>query len=193
MRPITFEPDAVLRAATYLFWEKGYAGTSLDDIMEVAHIQKQSLYNFFGDKKSLFLKVLHFYFEDTMVVVREILSEKKAAPDLLQQMFQYFLNRSDIGPYPDGCLIVNTMSEFGKSDPSITTIIDGMEKEFEKILKKTVVLGQKEGTITYKIKATDITAYLKCILCGILLLERQGNRGQEICSIPHQAVRSVCR
>lgn len=193
MRPLKFAPDDVVRVATYLFWEKGYAGTSMDEVMTAAHVNKQSLYNHFGDKKSLFLKALHFYFEDTMAVVREILSQKKPVPDLLQQMFQYFMDRSAAGPYPPGCLVVNTMSEFGQSDHDITAALDGMAEEFEQTLKKTILAGQKEQTITDTMKAADAAIFLKGILCGVQVLIRKGDRSQKIRRITDLTVLSICR
>lgn len=193
MRLIQFVPDDILRVVMYLFWEKGYAGTSMDEIVETTQVNKQSLYNFFGDKKSFFLKVLYFYFEDTMAVVQEILSHRKAAPDLLYQMFQFLMDRSNIGPYPEGCLIINTISEFGQYDQDIKAAFDAMEEEFDKTLQKTILIGQKEKTITDAMKALEIAAFLKCTLSGVLILNRQGKSVQYMRQIAHHAIQSISR
>jgi TetR/AcrR family transcriptional regulator, mexJK operon transcriptional repressor len=41
-------------AAAALFLEKGYQGTSMDDIAAAAHISKQTIYTHFADKEALF-------------------------------------------------------------------------------------------------------------------------------------------
>ncbi len=128
-----------------------------------------------------------------MATVREILSQRKAAPDLLHQMFQFFMDRSDRGAHPEGCLIINTVSEFGKSDQDIKAALDDMEEEFNKTLKKTILVGQKEKTITDTMKAADIAAFLKCALCGVLILDRKGNNIQGIKKITYHAIQSISR
>lgn len=46
--------DVIREAAAALFLEKGYQGTSMDDIAAAAHISKQTIYTHFADKKALF-------------------------------------------------------------------------------------------------------------------------------------------
>jgi TetR/AcrR family transcriptional regulator, mexJK operon transcriptional repressor len=49
---------AVATAATRLFLEKGYQGTSVDDIAAAARVSKRSVYNNFGDKQRLFTEIV---------------------------------------------------------------------------------------------------------------------------------------
>ncbi len=44
----------ILRAAVELFTEKGYEGTSVDDIAQAAGVSKQTVYSHFGNKETLF-------------------------------------------------------------------------------------------------------------------------------------------
>ena len=44
---------AIREAATALFLERGYAGTTMDDIAAAAHVSKQTIYTHFADKESL--------------------------------------------------------------------------------------------------------------------------------------------
>jgi AcrR family transcriptional regulator len=44
----------ILAAATRLFTEQGYDGTSVDDIAEAAGVSKQTVYSHFGNKERLF-------------------------------------------------------------------------------------------------------------------------------------------
>ncbi len=60
-RPRTFDPDKVLDITLDVFWRKGFHGTSLGDITDESGLGKPSLYAAFGDKASLYLKVLDRY------------------------------------------------------------------------------------------------------------------------------------
>jgi len=48
---------ALLRAGRELFGAKGYAETSLDEIVEAAEVTKGALYHHFANKEELFLNV----------------------------------------------------------------------------------------------------------------------------------------
>lgn len=50
--------EAILEAATSVFLDKGYAGTSMDDIAKLAAVSKQTVYKHFSDKEQLFAAVV---------------------------------------------------------------------------------------------------------------------------------------
>jgi TetR/AcrR family transcriptional regulator, transcriptional repressor for nem operon len=53
--------DRLIFAALRLFWEKGYASTSVSDVLQAAHMHSGSLYHFFPGKQELLLAVLETY------------------------------------------------------------------------------------------------------------------------------------
>jgi AcrR family transcriptional regulator len=60
-RPREFDVDAALDRATELFWQRGYEGTSVQDLVDTLGINRASLYATFGDKAQLFDSVLERY------------------------------------------------------------------------------------------------------------------------------------
>src|SRR5690606_40309176 len=60
-RPRTYDPDAALDRAMRLFWEKGYAGTSMADLVEATGVSRYGFYSEFGDKDALFEKCIAYY------------------------------------------------------------------------------------------------------------------------------------
>ena len=57
-RHAEFNRDDVIHQATYVFWERGYARTSVSDLVDATGLQPGSLYAAFGNKKGLFLEVI---------------------------------------------------------------------------------------------------------------------------------------
>jgi len=55
-----------LRAALFTFWERGYRGTSMGDLVASMGVSRSSLYSVWGDKDGVFTAVLDLY--DRMVV-----------------------------------------------------------------------------------------------------------------------------
>jgi TetR/AcrR family transcriptional repressor of nem operon len=53
--------DRLIESARYLFWERGFAGTSMADLLSHAAVNSGSFYHFFESKESLLREVLDTY------------------------------------------------------------------------------------------------------------------------------------
>src|SRR5271169_2851408 len=62
-RPREFDEPTVLDAAMQRFWEYGYEATSVRDLAHAMGITGASLYNAYGDKRSLFRRSLDYYLD----------------------------------------------------------------------------------------------------------------------------------
>ena len=62
-RPREFDRDAALKAAMLVFWRKGFAATSMNDLCDAMGIRSPSLYAAFGGKEALYLEAIEHYFE----------------------------------------------------------------------------------------------------------------------------------
>jgi len=105
-RPREFDEDEVLQAALRLFWEKGYEGTSLSDLMEAMGLTKSSLYKAFGSKETLFWRVVELYNRDFLGFRLEALVEP--TPRRIAERLLYGMTELHIGERtPNGCLELN--------------------------------------------------------------------------------------
>ena len=55
--------DRLIQSARYLFWERGFAGTSMSDLLAHAQVNSGSFYHFFESKEALLRAVLEQYLE----------------------------------------------------------------------------------------------------------------------------------
>src|SRR5246127_5397194 len=60
-RPKEFDRDVAVERAMSVFWSKGYAATSTDDLLQAMKIGRQSMYDTFGDKRRLYVEALERY------------------------------------------------------------------------------------------------------------------------------------
>lgn len=102
----------LLDRATELFRAKGYAGTSIDEVVRACGITKGSLYHHFRGKDALVLAVLeqlHGYYQEH--IFSQIMSVKEpgmqALRDFNAAIEAFFLS------HPDGCLFANLSLEGG--------------------------------------------------------------------------------
>ena len=62
-RPREFDRGAALEAAMVLFWRKGFAATSMNDLCDAMGVRSPSLYAAFGSKEALYLEAIQHYVE----------------------------------------------------------------------------------------------------------------------------------
>src|SRR3954462_1466214 len=87
-RPRTFDPDTALRQALDLFWERGYEGTSLNDLAQAMGIASASIYACFGSKQDLFRKGMALYGTSSGEPPRRALPEQPPARTAPQAMLR---------------------------------------------------------------------------------------------------------
>ena len=69
-----FDQSKILESLIPLFIDKGYNGTSMQDIVDRTQLNRSSLYNTFGDKYQLYRAVLNKYAERQDGIANQILS-----------------------------------------------------------------------------------------------------------------------
>jgi AcrR family transcriptional regulator len=62
-RPREFDRGAALKAAMVLFWRKGFAATSMNDLCEAMGVRSPSHYAAFGSKEAHYLEAIQHYVE----------------------------------------------------------------------------------------------------------------------------------
>ncbi len=104
-RPRGFCVEAALAAALRVFWSKGYDGASLTELTAAMGINRPSLYAAFGNKESLFRKVLDLYDRQKL----GFMAESVAAPTLrgvAERVLAGALAQHTGEDEPHGCLYV---------------------------------------------------------------------------------------
>src|SRR5258708_35785831 len=87
-RPREFDRDAALGAAMLLFWRKGFAMTSMNDLCEAMGIRSPSLYAAFASKEGLYLEALDHYVRTVGPTVWDRLAEGATARGSLANLLQ---------------------------------------------------------------------------------------------------------
>ena len=120
-RTQTFDTDEVLEKAMLLFWEQGYEHTSMNDLFGVMGISRQSLYNTFGNKRSLFEAALDHYRINN---IDQVLQPLEHVDSGIQNVIDYMeLVANALGGQKQriGCFYVNSNSELSAFDSFAAT------------------------------------------------------------------------
>ena len=92
--------DRLLRAATELFAQKGYAATSVSEIVGAAGVTKPILYYYFKHKEGLYLEILHEAYGRMDAVVEQGLERTGSAFErfklLLGELLDLLIEKTDV-------------------------------------------------------------------------------------------------
>jgi AcrR family transcriptional regulator len=105
-RPRNFDEGEALQKATQVFWSKTYDGAAIDDLIAGMGVGRQSLYSVFGDKRTLFLRVLRTYAERKGAGAAKALFSPLALHDAIAGFLRHAVEvATEEGSVP-GCLMV---------------------------------------------------------------------------------------
>ena len=105
-RPRSFDELEALEKAIQVFWSKGYDGVTIDDLVAGMGVGRPSLYAVFGDKRTLFLRVLRAYAERKGASLRRHSSRRRALRDSLASFLRYAVESATEEGSAPGCLLV---------------------------------------------------------------------------------------
>lgn len=105
-RPRTFDPDIALRQALDVFWERGYEGTSLNDLAQAMGIKSASIYACFGSKENLFRQVMALYGATAGEPPRRALREGSTARAAVHAMLQATADQITHPEHPHYCMLI---------------------------------------------------------------------------------------
>jgi AcrR family transcriptional regulator len=83
-----------MRAASDLFWERGYAAVSVADIASTVGITKATLYYHFGGKEAIYVAVMRQTLELIAAAIREIARAPLPIRERLRLLAQGFLDNA---------------------------------------------------------------------------------------------------
>lgn len=170
-RPREFDEKATLRRAVELFWEHGYEATSIRDLAQAMELTTASLYNAFGDKRSIYRKALDFYIAGSFGD-RVGRFEKLPPYQAITAFFAEIIDRSLNDAQRKGCLLVNSALEVAPHDGEFQRVVTEVLNEVEAFFRHCVEAGQADGTISDYQDPADMGRMLLSTLLGIRVLAR---------------------
>jgi AcrR family transcriptional regulator len=105
-RPRSFDETGALEKATQVFWSKGYDGVTIEDLVAGMGVGKPSLYAVFGDKRTIFLRVLKAYAERKGAAAAKALLSPQGLRDSIAGFLRYAVESATEKGSARGCLMV---------------------------------------------------------------------------------------
>jgi TetR/AcrR family transcriptional regulator, transcriptional repressor for nem operon len=192
-RPRTFDETAVVDAARDRFWRTGYAGTSLDDLVEATGLARGSLYNAFGDKHSLYVRGFDSYCSMIIERVRSRLDgpDETAAERLRGVLRRGAANAGTADAPPLACFLAKASTELAVRDPQIAELARRTFTQLEELIGQSLSAAQRAGDISPERDVRAAARHILVALRGIEALASAGVDGTVLADAAEDVIRTA--
>lgn len=176
-RPREFDEEEVLDRALATFWEHGYEGTSIDDLVAATGLGRASLYGALGDKERIFGRAVERYCARMGDAV-DALGHEPSARVALGRFLRMLVTKSWPKSGPRGCFLLST-AVGGDAPPAARDAYAEYTDRLEQALFALVRRGQESGEFTRAAAPEAMGHTLAVLLQGVAAGARAGrNKAQ---------------
>lgn len=166
-----FDEQATLVKAMELFWERGYQGVSMNDLVEHLGVNRASLYATYGNKGTLFLRALSRYDRVHREQWLQQLAREHSPIESLRTAF------AEVAAVPAnrrhyGCLLVNTALELPSATPNFEICIGEAFDATQQFFESQLTAAKDSGDLAASADPPALAAALMALFVGIRVLDR---------------------
>jgi AcrR family transcriptional regulator len=172
-RPKEFDREVAVARAMSVFWSKGYAATSTDDLLEAMKIGRQSMYDTFGDKRRLYVEALWRYqLESVAGHIKRLRS--MASPLAGIEALVVGVISSDRTTREKGCMGVGAICEFGNADAELAQLRVKSGGMLRKALVERLQDAQAAGELGETVDVERAARFVETTMFGLQVAARAG-------------------
>ncbi len=173
-RPRTFDKDQALSKAMLVFWEKGYEGTTMSDLVDAIGMKPPSIYAAFGNKDALFTEVVAHYLPIIVNGQLNVLSNtpniKTAVAKTMDAAVHLFA--SDDNPHT--CLIMTAAINTSPDHLSHVATLKNLRSNYRKTWATRFEQAKADQQITEAADPNALASYFATLVQGMALSARDG-------------------
>jgi AcrR family transcriptional regulator len=187
-RPRGFNYDETLDRAMHVFWRKGFEGASLNDLTAAMGIKPASLYQAFGNKRTLFEKALARYLAGPVAFVHDALNEPTAfavAGRILRRTAEFLTE----GRSRRGCLTIQAALAGGTEGEPIRRKLIALRVKEQDALRRRFERAKSEGDLPNDADAADLARFVTAIYQGMTVQAINGASREDLLLLSGTALR----
>lgn len=175
MRKGELTRQRIVAAAAPIFNERGFAGCSMQDVMEVAGLEKGGLYRHFASKEELAAEAFTFSLNQVVKIRTGDLGHIPGSVDKLRYIVERFVETPS--PLRGGCPLMNTAIDSDDGNAVLRDLASKAIRDWKSRLEKIVADGMRAGEIRKGTQPRRVSNTLIATLEGALMISRlEGNK-----------------
>lgn len=189
-RPPTYDRAAAMQAFTGLFWQKGFAATSLDEIARETAMNRPSLYAAFGDKRAMYLLALRSFADEAVRGMANALFRRELG-DALSAFYDQAIAIYTAGPFARGCFIACSGAHEAANGDDVQATVTSIFLEIDGLLQDRFRRAKEVDDLPRNLSADDAARLTSGILHSLSVRARVGASSADLQALASAAVRIV--
>jgi len=188
VRPRQFDPAHVDDALLGVFWSRGYANTSIEELTRATGLLRGSLYAAYGSKEDMFRAATRRYVADLAAA----LATEKTGLDGVEHVLDTVVRLTVRDPDRRGCVILNAIPESHALSPEMREELQDGLRTMQGLLRRRLREAQAE-TGRADVDVEPLVAMLFAASVAIRVLGRAGQERRLLQNIARGAIDAARR
>jgi AcrR family transcriptional regulator len=174
-RPPGFDQSDALDRAMEMFWERGYEGTTLEDLQAaMGNISPTSFYHAFGSKEALFRQVVEKYQETVGGPALTALEQSPTAREAIHQMLRLTAESFCRPGKPHGCMLILGATKCTPANAGAQDYLQSIRRQTPTVLKRRLNRAVTDGDLPASADIAAIAAFYATVLHGLAVRAGDG-------------------
>jgi AcrR family transcriptional regulator len=191
-RPRGFDPAVALGQALDVFWDAGYAASSLDELSAAMELNRPSVYAAFGDKEALYLQTLGRYRDAGAAAMRAALDPERPLQDGVRQVYAgalalYFANKP-----ARGCMLIGTAATESVRNAKVREVLGASLLQFDRLFEERFKTARETGEIARNADPAMLARLASSVRFSLAVRARAGESRRSLEALADAGAAMVC-
>lgn len=164
-----FDETTVLERAMDVFWDKGYDAAGMSELVHQMGIGRQSVYNAFGDKRSLYLAALEHYARTRHGEALKLLRGSGSPLGRIRKLIRSWQDNASSNTCR-GCLLVNGTAGLNDVDADAAEVLGRHQRALEDALRDVLAEAKDARETSFEGTPRAMARALMALGYGMLVL-----------------------
>jgi TetR/AcrR family transcriptional repressor of nem operon len=171
VRPRQFDPAQVDEALLDVFWSRGWAGASIEELTQATGLLRGSLYAAYGSKEDMFRAAIRRYAADLAAAI----ATEKTGLDGAAHVLDTVVRLTVRDPERRGCVILNAIPESRALSPELRQELQDALASMQALLRKRV----REALAGARRSDLDVEPLVAMLFAAAVAIRVLGRAGQD--------------
>ncbi len=170
----------IIEKSAHLFNKKGFAGTSMSDILEVTGLAKGGVYGNFQSKEEIAIQAFEYAFNKVIEEIAIKVRQKENTVDKLLAILDYYRNYTVKSAIEGGCPMLNYGSDADDTFPLLREKVAGaMDKTLNELIR-IIEAGKKRKEIKSTVQASMAADIIFSQINGAIIMSKTYNNPKKL-------------
>jgi TetR/AcrR family transcriptional regulator, copper-responsive repressor len=173
-RPRAFDREAALDTALRLFWQRGFEGTAVSDLVGELKIVAPSIYAAFGSKKGLFTEAIGLYARKYGIALKDAIERGPTAEAAVRAILFDAARTFTKQGLPGGCFVASGMLVWPPQQENMARVFKSKRALMVRALSELIESGIATAELPEDTDARALGCYFGAVIEGMSVQARDG-------------------